>query len=147
MLAYHFSLLFIFFVPLFLQSVARRQSSATFMWLLSVSAVMSLSFLPSISPSQFVTPNINFKKKKKFIQLTGKVEGKTGAKDEISPIQSRKFLKAKNNQDYSEFIISVSANDTRVDVISRVLSLHHCRWWWWRSLAETWGKGRFVKMN
>lgn len=60
---------------------------------------MSLSFLPSISPSQFVTPNINFKKKKKFIQLTEKVEGKTGAKDEISPIQSRKFFKAKNNQD------------------------------------------------
>lgn len=55
---------------------------------------MSLSFLPSISPSQFVTPNINFKKKKKFIQLTEKVEGKTGAKDE-----SRKFFKAKNNQD------------------------------------------------
>lgn len=146
MLAYHFSLLFIFFVPLFLQSVARRQSSATFMWLLSVSAVMSLSFLPSISLSQFVTPNINFKKKKKFIQLTEKVEGKTGAKDEITPIQSRKFFKAKNNQDYSEIIISVSANDTRLDVISRVLSLHHCRWWW-RSLAETWGKGRFVKMN
>lgn len=79
------------------------------MWLLSVSAMKSLSFLPSISPSQFVTPNINLKKK--FIQLTEKVKGKIGAKDEISPIQCRKFFKAKNNQDYSEIIISV-ADDT-----------------------------------
>lgn len=95
MLAYHFSLLFIFFVPLFLQSVARRQSSATFMWLLSVSAVMSLSFLPSISPSQFVTPNINFKKKKSLSNLQRKLRVKQELK--MKSLQSRveSFLKLK----------------------------------------------------
>lgn len=128
MLAYHFSLLFIFFVPLFLQSDARRQSSATFMWLLSVSAMMSLSFLPSISLSQFVTPNINFRKKKKSLcNLGRKLRVKTGAKVEISTT----FLKMK--------IIT-----TRLQWDS-----NQCRYSWrsaWRDLLRVVAPARLVGM-